>query len=257
MTIAEKSDNVRAVGRALEILLAFTEEDPELSAGELLKRVDLSRPTLYRLLYTLQEHSFLVSVGEPQRFRLGPAVARLAHVWKSTLDLSALAEPVLRRIWQETKETVALFVPQGNMRLCVAELPSPQPLNFKRGVGYTERVVLGATGRAILAYMEPTPEQLRSYVQGTSVDPKELEAELAATRKRGYSNSRSELISGAVAVAAPFFDRHGQVAGSIGVFGPEVRLDGARQKEVANLLLEGAVRLSEALGFGTAARAVA
>eukprot|EP01034_Spumella_vulgaris_P046805 gene46805-58371_t len=51
---AEKTDNVRAVGRALEILMAFSEDAPELSAGELLKRVDLSRPTLYRLLYTLE-----------------------------------------------------------------------------------------------------------------------------------------------------------------------------------------------------------
>ena len=67
MTTTEKSENVRAVGRALEILQAFTEGDPELSAGELLKRVDLSRPTLYRLIYTLEEHGFIVSVGEPQR----------------------------------------------------------------------------------------------------------------------------------------------------------------------------------------------
>ena len=75
MTKVEKSDNVRAVGRALEILLAFTPQDAELSATELLERVDLSRPTLYRLLYTLQEHGFIVSAGEPQRFRFGPAVA--------------------------------------------------------------------------------------------------------------------------------------------------------------------------------------
>ncbi|WP_240787063.1 IclR family transcriptional regulator [Ramlibacter rhizophilus] len=251
MNTVEKSENVRAVGRALEILTAFTEDDPELSAGELLKRVDLSRPTLYRLLYTLQEHGFLVSVGEPQRFRLGPSVARLAHVWKSTLDLSTLAEPVLRRIWEETRETVALVVPQGHMRLCVAELPSPQPLNFKRGVGYTERLVLGATGRAILAWLEPDAAQLREYLQGTQVDLKELEAELAMTRKRGWAVSRNELIAGAVAVAAPFFDRHSQVAGSIGVFGPEVRMDAARQKEVAHLLVQEAARLSEAMGFGT------
>lgn len=250
MTTSEKSDNVRAVGRALEILLAFTEDDPELSAGELLKRVDLSRPTLYRLLYTLEENNFLVSVGEPQRFRLGPSVARLAHVWKSTLDLSTIAEPVLRRLWEATEETVALFVPQGNLRLCVAELPSPQPLNFKRGVGYTERIVRGASGRAILAYAQPTPEQLQSYAQGTAVNVKDLDAELAATRKRGYSTSRNELISGAAAVAAPFFDRHGQVAGSMGVFGPEVRLDANRQKEVAKLLISEAKKLSEALGYG-------
>lgn len=253
MPTSEKSENVRAVGRALEIMAAFTENDPELSAGELLQRVDLSRPTLYRLLYTLQEHGFLVSLGEPQRFRLGPSVARLAHVWKATLDLNALAEPVLRRLWEATRETVALQVPQGNMRLCVAELPSPQPLNFKRGVGYTERLVLGATGRAILAHLDPTPEQLRGYLQGTQLDLKDLEAELGATRKRGYSTSRNELIPGAVAVAVPFFDRQGRVAGSIGVFGPEVRLDAARQKQVAHLLLQESARLSEALGFGTAA----
>ena len=250
MNTVEKNENVRAVGRALDILLAFSEDDPELSAGELLKRVDLSRPTLYRLIYTLEESGFLVSVGEPQRFRLGPAVARLAHVWTATLDLKTVAEPVLRRIWDTTQETVALFVPQGNMRLCVAELPSPQPLNFKRGVGYTERIVRGATGRAILAYSETNAEVLRSYAQGTSVNLKDLEAELAATRKRGYSTSHSELISGAVAIAVPFFDRHGQVAGSMGVFGPEVRMDSARQKQVANLLLEESVRLSESLGFG-------
>lgn len=249
MTAAEKNDNVRAVGRAFDILLAFTPDEPELSAGELLKRVDLSRPTLYRLLYTLEEHGFLVSVGEPQRFRLGPSVARLAHVWQSSVDLKTVAAPVLERLWQETRETVVLFVPQGSMRLCIQELPSPQPLNFKRGVGHTERLARGATGRAILAWLDPTPAQLRGYLQGTGVDLTQLQADLALTRKRGYSTSRSELIPGAVAIAVPFFEGGGRVAGSLGVFGPEVRVDAARQKEIAQMLLRESARLSEALGF--------
>ncbi len=254
MASVEKSENVRAVGRALEILLAFSEADPELSASELLKRVDLSRPTLYRLLYTLEEHGFLVSIGEPQRFRLGPSVSRLAHVWNNSLDLKTIAEPILRRIWQDTRETVALFIPQGNMRLCVEEIPSPQPLNFKRGVGYTERIVRGATGRAILAYLNPTPEELKSYLNGTELNLKKLEEELASTRKRGYSSSHNELISGAVAVAVPFFDRTGQVAGSMGVFGPEVRMDPAKQKAIARQLQQEAAILSGALGNQVAVR---
>ena len=249
MSETEKSENVRAVGRALEILLAFTPQDSELSAAELLKRVDLSRPTLYRLLYTLQEHGFLASVGDPQRFRLGPAVAKLAHVWTAGVDLSSIAEPVLRRIWQETSESVSLYVPRGELRTCVAELPSPQPLSFRRGVGYTEKIVRGATGRAILAFWDLTSTELRKYVQGSGVSMKELEAELAQTRKRGYATSRSELIDGAVAVAVPFFDRSGQVAGSIGVYGPEVRLSAARQQQIARILLEESGKLSEALGF--------
>ena len=254
MATAEKSENVRAVGRALEILLAFTAQDFELSPAELLKRVDLSRPTLYRLLYTLEENGFLVSVGEPQRFRLGPAVARLAHVWTSSLDIAAVAEPVLRRIWLETNETVAMFLPQRELRLCVAELPSPQPLNFKRGVGYTERIVRGASGRAILAYMGSTEEELRSYAQSTGIEVPTLLADLAQTRKRGYASSHSELIPGAVAVAVPFFDRHGAVAGSIGVFGPEVRLDGTRLKLLAKRLQEESRTLSEMLGYVGAAK---
>lgn len=245
---AEKSENVRAVGRALEILLAFTAQDFELTPGELLKRVDLSRPTLYRLLYTLEENGFLVSSGEPQRFRLGPSVAKLAHVWTASLDLSQIAQPVLHRIWRETGETVAMFVPQGGLRLCVAELPSPQPLNFKRGVGYTERIVRGASGRALLAYMASTPEQLAQYVQDSGVDAAVLEKELDLTRRQGYASSHSELISGAVAIAVPFFDRNGLVAGSLGVFGPEVRLNAARLKQFSKLLKEEAATLSGILG---------
>lgn len=245
---AEKSDNVRAVGRALEILLAFTSQDFELTPGELLKRVDLSRPTLYRLLYTLEENGFLVSVGEPQRFRLGPSVAKLAHVWTASLDLSQIAQPVLQKIWRETGETVAMFVPQGPLRLCVAELPSPQPLNFKRGVGYTERIVRGASGRAILANMAPTPAELEGYIQDSNVDAAVLDKELEQTRRQGYASSHNELISGAVAIAAPFFDRNGLVAGSIGVFGPEVRLNATRLKQFAKLLKEEAAALSAMLG---------
>ena len=68
------TDNVRAVDRALDILLAFRAGESALSAVELQRRVDLSRPTLYRLLRTLQARGFVVSSGQPQRFGLGPSV---------------------------------------------------------------------------------------------------------------------------------------------------------------------------------------
>jgi DNA-binding IclR family transcriptional regulator len=246
------ADNVRAVGRALEILLAFAPGDLDLSAADLLRRVDLSRPTLYRLLYTLEEHGFITSIGEPRRFRLGPSVARLVHVWTSGLDIAPIAEPILRQVWKQTGETVALFVPQGALRLCVAELPSPQPLNFKRGVGYTERIVRGATGRAILAFMDLSAQEMRRLADDAGIVSTTLASELTRTRKRGFATSRNELIEGAVAVGVPFFDRHGIVAGSLGVFGPEARLNAARQQQIAGLLKEEAAKLSQALGFGAA-----
>src|SRR5215510_4210928 len=74
-------DSVRAVDRALDILLAFKPQDDALTVSELLRRVELSRPTLYRLLRTLQRKQFLIASGDLQRFRLGPAIAQLSHVW--------------------------------------------------------------------------------------------------------------------------------------------------------------------------------
>lgn len=242
------SDSVRAVDRALDILMAFTATDYELSAAELLKRVYLSRPTLYRLLHTLEQSGFVISLGEPQKFRLGPSVAHLAHVWTSSLDISVMAQPVMRRIWEQTGETVALFVPQGAYRLCVAEMPSPQPLSFKRGAGYQERIVLGASGRAILAYAVKDTNELKDYAAGTRIDLTRYPAELALIRKRGYATSKDELIEGAVAVAAPFFNGAGRVAGSIGVFGPSARLHAAQIEAYGGLLVQEACVLSKALG---------
>ena len=240
-------DGVRAVERALDILLAFKGVDGGLTAAELIKRVDLSRPTLYRLLHTLEAKGFVASSGDPQRFRLGPSVAQLAHSWNTSLKLADLAEPAMRRVWNATGETVALFVPEGLMRLCVAEIPSPHALSFKRGVGYRERLVLGASGRSILAHIE-TGIDLAAYADGVDIDVDKCREELKKIRRRGFATSRDELIQGAVAIAAPIFDGADRVAGSLGIFGPSVRLPDARAQEFGRLLVQEAAEVSTALG---------
>jgi IclR family transcriptional regulator, acetate operon repressor len=239
--------SVRAVERALDILLAFRPQDDALTVAQLLGRVELSRPTLYRLLRTLQGKQFLISSGDPQRFRLGPAVAQLAHVWTAGLDLSSMAEPMMRKVWEETGETVALFVPEGELRLCIAEMPSVQALSFKRGVGYREQLIVGASGKAILAHVPDLPHKLKSSA-GPQIDPKRYSRELALIKDRGYAISKNELIQGAVAVSAPFFNGAAQVAGSLSVFGPSVRLSDAQIVKFGKLLVREARELSQVLG---------
>lgn len=245
----KQSEGVRAVDRALDILLAFSAEDHSLTAGQLLKRVDLSRPTLYRLLRTLEQKGFVQSEGEPQKFRLGPAVGHLAHTWSSAIDLTALAHEGMRRVWEATGETVALFNRIGMDRVCVAEMPSRHPLSFKRGVGYRERIALGASGRVILAHMGEGAAQAAAEAGALPFDAQRLQAELAQIRERGYAMSRDELIQGAVAVAAPFFDGGGQVVGSLVVFGPAVRIEPERAAQYGALLVGEAAALSARLGY--------
>jgi DNA-binding IclR family transcriptional regulator len=142
-----------------------------------------------------------------------------------------------------------LFVPEGAHRVCVAELQSAQPLSFRRGVGHHDRIVLGASGRAILAHTEGALARLKEYAAGLKLDLSNYPKELEQIRKRGYAVSKDELIQGAVAVAAPYFDGSGRVAGSIGVFGPGARLQSAQIHAAGALLLEEAAALSRALGL--------
>jgi DNA-binding IclR family transcriptional regulator len=246
--VPEKSgESVRAVGRALSILKAYTADDRSLTAAELAGRVNLSLPTLYRLLYTLEEDGFIVSSGDPQRFRLGPAVGELAHAWSGSLDIAQLAEPMLHDIWQQTGETVALFLRQGEHRVCVTELPSQHPLCFKRGIGYRETLVYGASGHAILAYTGMNGEELAAYLRETDIDPDAYAKELAKVRRQGFSVSREEVLKGVVSVAAPFFGKAGEVAGAMVVFGPEARLPAAQVDACAALLVKNAGQLSALL----------
>ena len=89
----------------------------------------------------------------------------------------------------------------------------------------------------------------RDLPAGISIDLKRYAHELEQTRKRGYAVSRSELIEGAVAMAAPFFGSNGRVSGSLAVFGPTVRLDNARVTETSAMLVEESKALSRALGL--------
>lgn len=241
-------ENVRAVERALDILLAFGPGDTELTVAELLTRVDLSRPTLYRLLKTLEQRAFLASSGEPQRFRLGSSAARIAHVWLSTQNVAQLGAHILQTVWRETEETVAIFVPDGAFRVCVAELESAQPLSFRRGVGYREKLVFGASGRSILSHMATTEDDLRRFVDDPQQDLAPLASELALIRERGYATSHRELIDGAIAVAAPFFNGADQVAGSLSIYGPSVRITEQKIARFADILKRETANLSRILG---------
>ena len=242
------SGSVRAVERALDILLAFRPGDEGLTVTDLLKRVELSRPTLYRLLGTLEKKQFIVSSGDPQRFSLGPSIAQLTHVWLTSVNLSHVAQPIMHSVLNATGETVAVCVPDGIDRVCVAELESPQALRFTRGVGYRERLMLGASGRVILANLAETAEELKPFAVGMKVDLTRYPSDLAQIRRRGFGVSKDELIEGAIAVAAPFFGSGNRVAGSLCVFGPATRITSSKTDELGKLLIREASKISAALG---------
>ena len=149
-----KSKNVRAVERAIDILECFLPEKPWMSVLEIQRKVPLSRPTLYRLLQTLIAKGLVRAEGDPQRFALDFGIGRLAHTWIAGIDVIALARPILEELRNATGETTALFLRRGDLRQCVAEVVSPHVLAISRGLGETDHLWRGASGKAILAFLD-------------------------------------------------------------------------------------------------------
>lgn len=231
---------VRAVERAIDVLMCFTRERPTLSVTDLQRALSLSRPTLYRLLHTLEGKGLVRSFGEPQRFQLGHGAIALGDAALARIDLVRIAQPHLRRLWDATDETVALLVPAADgLKLCVEEIPSRQALVFTRGAGFTEPMTVGASGKVMLAFMADR-----------GVDGGEpLRAELERIRRDGYCISTGEIIGGAIAIAAPVFDRDGHIAGAICVFGPEARFSDVHRQNCVDEACTAARNVSHAMGF--------
>lgn len=248
--VANKMRTVRAVERALEILQSFSVDKPSMSVIELQKKVRLSRPTLYRLLHTLMVKGFVRADGDPQRFTLDHGVAPLAHVWISALDATNAAAPIISHLRDQTGETSALYVLRGDLRTCVLEITSQHVLSIAQGVGHGEPIFRGASGKAILAFMneQSAGSVLQNVPHGTN--KKRLLEDLARIREEGFAVSRGEVIVGAVAIAAPFSDRTGNVVGSIGVVGPQARIDDSWITRTTKLVVASATQLSAALGYG-------
>jgi DNA-binding IclR family transcriptional regulator len=81
-----------------------------------------------------------------------------------------------------------------------------------------------------------------------------LAVDLSRVCSDGYFVSRGEVFVGAIAVAAPYFDHTGKAAGSIGVFGPEARLDERWVVKTASSVVKSAVELSVASGHVASTR---
>jgi DNA-binding IclR family transcriptional regulator len=241
------------VDRAIAVLQCFADDRPAMSVLDIQRRVGLSRPTLYRLLQTLAATGLVSAEGDPQRFRLGHGVMQLAHVWLSGLNKIDIARPIIEDLREKTGETAALFVIREEMRICALELKSHHVLSIAHSVGHSRELTVGASGKAILTFLD---ENRQVAILGRMSRDKrtDLVKDLKTVRTTGYATSRGEMFAGGVAVAAPFFDHNGEVAGSVGVFGPTARVGDDELAAFAQLVIAAAATLSTRLGVSARPR---
>jgi DNA-binding IclR family transcriptional regulator len=138
----------------------------------------------------------------------------------------------------------------------IDKVESQNTVRYTARIGERRPLYCSAIGKLLLAYLTPAKRQeylkttrLKALTPKTPVSRAVLRRELDEIRSTGLSVSVDEIAQGAAGMAAPIFDRHGQVVAGLVLGAPSQRVL-AEQPRLAALVIESARELSRVMGFG-------
>jgi len=251
----EPEQGLAVLKRGLQVLRAFTDLKPEWGVRELAKEMDVPTTVVYRILRTFAIEGFLQFDKSHRSYRAGPELYRIGAIVQQNMPLTSIALPIMRELAQRCDETILLGLYDAE-RLAmsfVAQVESSHPIRYVVKLGGLEWIHSGASGRAILAYLEPKAidsvlsKSLVAVTGRTLTNTEEIRRSLQKIRKTGYAFSRGERIVGAVGIAAPVWDFR-SVIGSLCASMPESRYKTGIEKVVGPQVQVAASQLSIAIG---------
>jgi len=247
----------RALGRALEVLEALARRRDGGTLSALSRRLGSPKSSLLYLLRPMTRLGYLVR-GPDGRYRLGPAAFTLAMAALSNRELPEMARPFLEDLTAKSGETALLATLAGDVAAAVYidKVESRNTVRYTAKIGERRPLYCSAIGKLLLAYLPPAKREeylkttrLKAFTPQTPVTRGALRRELDEIRGAGLSVSIDEIAEGAAGLAAPVFDRHGDVVAGLvlGALSQRVR---AEQPRLAALVMDSARDLSRVMGFG-------
>lgn len=246
---------VRSLARGLRILSSFTVEHPEWGISDLSRQVNLDKATVFRLTKTLEAAGFLVADRDNGKYRLGPALLRIAYVGVLQSELLRVARPCLVRLAQETGESVDLAVRTDEGILFIDQVRTSRPFKPVSRVGHVFTDLSNAHSKVFLAFMPE--EERRSILSRPPVpltpfsitDPQRLAAEIRAVADQGVAFDLQEHTVGVCAVAAPIWGPLGKIVASLAVVAPTDRFGPPEAAAFAQAVKRCAEAISHQLGY--------
>ena len=247
---------VRAVDRAIDILMYVARQDGPKGLSEISRELKLDKATVLRLILTLRSRGLIRQIQDSRSYEIilpGPLL-----IGATEPGLRQICHPHLERLSRQTGETVCLVCPWGFERTHVDVIPAQHELRLVPEIGSIWPIYVGASGRVMLAFM--FREKVESIIRETKLAPRnamhvptkeEILDELSKIRRKGYLISVGETVDGGAAVAAPLIDRNDRVVGAIAIRGPATRMSPALLRKYAPLVKDAASRTSRELGFAS------
>jgi len=240
---------IRSVRRTFDILefLAAIPETPR-TVAEIAANVAVPVATCGRILQTLVACDYAEQLPRKGGFVLGPMAYALASRGPYRKDLARLAEPETRRLASRIDETLVLVTLHRGKRYELCKVEGDRSVQVRDDAPQLDRLYETATGRALLAWLDPEDLALavkRNGMPGKAWPEANTKRKMARELERIRAAGRVTVLAegNIVYVAQPVFEGDAAVA-AVGVYLPEHRFAGSHKKEIVNGLDELAKTLA-------------
>ncbi|ACQ81915.1 transcriptional regulator, IclR family [Beutenbergia cavernae DSM 12333] len=252
---------IQAIDRSVALLDTIADAGPHGAAlGALAESTGLPASTARTLLSSLVAHGLVAQGGSGRRYLLGSRFFELNRRFVAQTDLSAVAAPVLRALWERTEETVHLAVLQGTRRVDIAVLVGPQLLTVSpTSARFTDSsatpLYRTAAGKVLFAGLS-RPDRL-SMLDDAPWDPQDrpaaedLMAAMDDVAAGGFATNLQEEAAGVCGVAAPVQDQGGRTIAAVCLGYPAVRHTEAHAAWLRDEAMDAAAELTVLLGAAT------
>jgi IclR family transcriptional regulator, pca regulon regulatory protein len=252
---------VASLVKGLLVLETLALIETKGSVTELMERTGLDRAAVNRMLRSLMDAGYI-----ERRSRGEYGVSARAHLLGVHLTqahhLVRIAQPELRLLSAEIKETVNLAILDGSEVVYLERLAVGRILSFKIEIGTRLPAFSASLGRAILAFL-PESEALGilrqaerpAFTPNTKTSIEDLAAVLSQTRRRGYALTNQEFELGLCSMAFPIFERGGRPVAAVNVAVLAARLSATElARRYRKPLQHTCEQISRALGWEGATR---
>ncbi|GEN32572.1 MULTISPECIES: IclR family transcriptional regulator [Aneurinibacillus] len=249
----------QSVIKALKLLDFFLGEKKELTLSEIATKSNMPRPTVYRLLTSLEVCGFLAKTKNTEqdvRYHLGLKLLELGNIVLEQLELRTVALPWMRKLCADINEAVHLVILDGDEAVYIEKVESSHAVRLHTRVGKRSELYIGSGPKLLLAYL-PKAEQetLMEKMTFTKLTPhtignkETLYKEIEKIRRNGYSISRSEQDEETIGVSYPILDYTHKVVAALTVSGPTTRMQEKVEEIIRKKTKETASRISRELGY--------
>ncbi|MDN4491990.1 IclR family transcriptional regulator [Ureibacillus aquaedulcis] len=242
---------IKSMEKMIEILSLYSSDCTQLSIKEIQDELNMPKSTVFRILNTLEAHGYIHKNDDTHLYALGYQFFRLGSIYQSNLDYRRVALPEMKKLMEDTKETVELNILDGSSRVCIEKIDSPLDVRSFVRVGERKQAYLGASGKVLLAFLSDEEQQivLKQIQSEEKINIKKLKDELVEIRSNGYAFTQGERIVGSFAIATPILGVNGTLVAGLTIAGPLQRLSEERISVLKTELIKTAKTISNYLGY--------